>query len=205
MRGTVKKFMVVAIWLIADAAFGAPEDALKCPKIDNDIERLTCFDNAFKATVVDNSSSKIVTQWEVKEDISPVDDKKSIFASITASTVTSSFVVKPDAFLVLRCSEGSTAFFVASNVYFSEVSDVTVRVDASPAEVQTQMWSVSTTGNAVGLWGGQNPVALARSLKDNGKFAIRIQGRYSFEASFDLGTIEPIKQRVGDLCNWKYL
>lgn len=185
----------------ASVALAAQPEPNACRKIENDIARLACFDQAFPLAANDLPETPN-PKWKYEEHTSSVDNTKVIMASLPASSA--SGIADPSTVqLVLYCSQSQMAVFINTNLFMGGLTEVTVRVDQGPSDTQIHMWSLIPARSAVVLSGQNNVKELLKSFKNDGKFAVRVGYTTSnFEAVFDLNGVEESVKKVSAPCGW---
>jgi hypothetical protein len=171
-----------------------------CKKVASDPDRLKCFDEIGKDAAAASTEApaqaglKPPGQWAFTESKSPIDDSPQVNALLVGDG--------PDAAgLFVRCHEKQTEviFTPGGRFYVTEPAKVLVRLNDLPAITTT--WSPSTTNKSLFA---RNAIDFIKTLPDNGKLFMRgfgFQGRDG-DASFSLGNISEVKERVSSACKW---
>lgn len=106
-----------------------------------------------KADAAAEAAAKVLYgEWSVSEDVNPVDDSKSTYASLNSGD--GSTGVGEGVSLTVRCKENKTEVYANWNDYLGDDSHdvyndwkkVTVRIDAEPAKIER--WGISTDKEA---------------------------------------------------------
>ena len=131
--------------------------------------------------------------WSIEETKSPVDDSPQISGSLASKD--------GSAWLGLRCKEKTTEVYVSTSSYLgsSDMRRVIYRINnGKPVDVR---WNPSTTRKGVF---SPNAVAFIKSLPDKGTLFFRIFGfdGTSTEATFDLGPVTELRNKIAATCRW---
>lgn len=136
--------------------------------------------------------------WEVKEEISPLDDSRNVFMFLSAENKVG--LNRPR--LVVRCMEGETHVFINyDSVLGLPGYNVTVltRFDQRPAE--ESRWIVSTDGTAIFAYGG---IGWALEIASAQKLFVRVVpevGRGG-SATFKLKGAAEAMRPLRKACGW---
>jgi hypothetical protein len=162
-----------------------------CRKIPDDAARLKCFD-AIVPAPQQTDQPKGVQEWSIEETKSPVDDSPEVFATLSSEDGRSE--------LIIRCKERKTELAVLpSGLFALDRGSVLFQINDGPAV--TAAWRASS--NSKGLF-ASNAVALIKTLPDGGKLFVRATGysRQADDATFQLGAVSVVKNRVSAACKW---
>ncbi len=171
-----------------------PEEVKSCKAMSNNQQRLKCFDDFFADTPnPPNAPDKSVNEgnWSIEESKSPTDGSPQIVAANLVG----------DTVLILRCKDQTTeaAFSTKYNYLGYKAVDVELRInDQSPIK---EVWKASINGRAAFA---SDPVGFIRMLPDNAKLFIktsRSDGKTK-EASFNLGSVSDIRNKIANACEW---
>jgi len=121
----------------------------RCATQDGDLNRLACYDSIAKSLGYSRTPAAAnVTGsggWQVSTQKNPLDDTRTVFLSLSATTGQSRF---GDAvWLVVRCQSGKINAFINWNSYLGlEQTPVITRLGAG--EAKNQKWPLSTDNKA---------------------------------------------------------
>jgi len=167
-----------------------------CRKIPDDAARLKCFDSIVpapqQAAAQQADQPKAIQEWSIEDSKSSVDGSPEVFATLTSEDGRSE--------LIIRCKDRKTQLAVLpSGLFALERGTVLLQINDGPAV--TASWSASS--NSKGLF-APNAVALIKSLPDGGKIFVRATGlsRQADDATFQLGAVTAVKNRVSAACKW---
>jgi hypothetical protein len=163
-----------------------------CRKIPDNAERLKCFDAIVPAPQQQADQSKAIQEWSIEDSKSSVDGSPEVFATLTS--------VDGRSELIIRCKDRKTQLAVLpSGLFALERGAVLLQINDGP--VVTASWSASS--NSKGLF-APNAVDLIKTLPDGGKLFVRATGynRQADDATFQLGAVTVVKNRVSAACKW---
>ena len=158
MDATWRCFLALCFFIFASAAIASEPtsggelrlELGKCAATENDIERLQCYDDAFKSLAAQSDSpgeSSAPPQseqasgpgWVVKEDKDPLMDPRTWVAALLPTEGEGAFIV--------RCANGELDILLSWNEYLADNTTVQVRFDDDV--VQQQVWLSSTDHGAI--------------------------------------------------------
>jgi len=179
--------------LTPGVAFAQPELLMfgLCRKIPDDVARLKCFD-AIVPAPQKTDHPKAVQEWRIEDSKSPADGSPEVFATLASEDGQSE--------LILRCKERKTELAVLPNGLFA-LQRGTVLFQINDGPTVTASWSASS--NSRGLF-ASNPMALIKTLTEGGKLFVRATGynRQADDATFQLGAVTAVKDRISAACRW---
>jgi hypothetical protein len=180
--------------LTPGAALAQPELLMfgLCRKIPDNAARLKCFDAIVPAPQQQADQSKAIQEWSIEDSKSSVDGSPEVFATLTS--------VDGRSELIIRCKDRKTQLAVLpSGLFALERGAVLLQINDGP--VVTASWSASS--NSKGLF-APNAVDLIKTLPDGGKLFVRATGynRQADDATFQLGAVTVVKNRVSAACKW---
>ncbi len=198
----------------APAAGGATEALAQstgeqCATISDSAHRLVCYDGIFlfKTNAEEPSTTPPVSAWRVREDVSRIDDSKSVFLSTVAlQPYDDDYGAKRQPILYVRCMENVTAMlidfdgdFMSDTRYYGPV---TLRVDDKPA-VDFAM-DASTDNKALGLWRGGSSIPAIKSLLGGHRLIVRAVpvNSSAVTVEFDITGLESAIDGVRKACAW---
>lgn len=214
LRCAVSVLALTAVAILNPAPSSADDGPQSCSQIGDSLQRLTCFDKLFpkEASVGDGNksvekpgtspSAAPLSEWEVNFQTSPLDDSKTIIATLAASKSSSTGVGEGAALIGLICRENKTSFVVMTDMFMTGDSpQVTYRI--GDADAKSARWTRSTDYKSVGLWSGSQSIPFIKKLSDNQKLFVRIADRNELNSEYNLGNISEIAAQVGSACGWK--
>lgn len=195
-----------ALALSSPAYADTSHDLAVCAALDNSIERLQCFDGLAKQLGVDApaTSSETVSAWDVIVKTSPVDDSQNVYLRVVSSEAVANRyggVSRPS--LMVRCQENKTNLYTVWSDYLgNEDIELTIRIDKDPA--YSRDWSISTDGNAAGLWNGGNSIPFIQSLFGRDQLLVRLTpyAESAVTAIFPISGLEQAIEPLRKACGW---
>ncbi|NVJ95661.1 MAG: hypothetical protein HWD91_08745 [Marivivens sp.] len=182
------------------------QDASSCVSIENAEQRLQCFDQAF-ATPEEPATPELESDWSVTTDVSPLDDSKSVYLSVTsASPIMGRYGRLETGTLYIRCFENTTSLFTVWGGHF--MSDnrgggrVDYRIDDNPAaHVSMQE---SSDNEALGLWNGGVSIPFIKRLFGGETIFMRASpfNESPVEMTFNISGLEQAIEPLREACRW---
>src|SRR5215470_3580087 len=164
-----------------------------CLQIQNDADRLKCYDRIAAGAGAGNGSPNGGPAWEVTDQRSPLDDSPLVNATMPAADGRAS--------LLLRCKDRKTDVAVGIRGFTKCGGDVRViyRIDQNPS-TDAQWTSSSTCYLAI----APQPVPFVRALKDQSKVYFRLYDHNgaTHDAEFQVGKVSDIRTRLAEACDW---
>jgi hypothetical protein len=196
---------ILAILTIACAGvvFGAgahAQEALKlCRQIQDDAERLKCYDgldtsSSSKATGTQAESKQGADgTWEVRDEKSPLDDSPVVSAQLPSSD--------GKAYLLMRCKDRKTEVAVNKWGFVKCGADVRVIYRVDQAQAVENPWN---SHSSCVLAIAPSPIPFIRALTDGGKVYFRMWDHHDVphDALFNLGKISELRYRLAEACDW---
>lgn len=149
--------------------------------------------------------------WEVTEDHSPLTNLTSISAILSSSKDLVNMIGRPErASLVLRCSDRALVMYVSwpevvsrdgENFAGQPKTMAVWRIDDGP--IKANLWTISNTGTAAGEFASRNALKLLSSIVTANRLAVRLSGRMTQDAGFDLTGIQEVASKVTAACGIK--
>jgi hypothetical protein len=146
--------------------------------------------------------------WRITEDSSPLTNATSVSAIIDSSNELLNMLGRSErASLVLRCKEQALVAYVTWPEVVNHDSDnfaglpktwAIWRIDDGP--LQSNFWTISNDGTAAGEFASRNAAKLIASFFTASKLAVRLSGRMTQDAGFDLTGIKEVATKVAGAC-----
>lgn len=182
------------------------QDATSCVSIENSEERLQCFDQAF-ATSDQPATPEIETDWSVRTDVSPLDDSKSVYLTVTStSPIMGRYGRLETGTLFIRCFENTTSLFTVWGGHFMSDNRGGGRVDYriddnSAAHVSMQE---SSDNEALGLWNGGASIPFIKRLFGGETIFMRASpfNESPVEMTFNISGLEEAIEPLREACGW---
>lgn len=182
------------------------QDASSCLSIESSEERLQCYDQAFK-TPEEPTSPEFSSDWSVTTDVSPLDDSKSVYLSLTStSPIMGRYGKFESGTLYIRCFENTTSLFtVWGGHYMSDNRGggrVDYRIDDNPAtHVSMQE---SSDNEALGLWNGGASIPFIKGLFGGEEIFMRASpfNESPVKMTFNISGLKVVIEPLREACNW---
>jgi type VI secretion system VasI family protein len=179
-----------------------PGEVKACKAIDDNTERLKCFDALFAGVSEQpKSTDKNQTQQPATEKQAnwSIDEKQ--LADGNQDVVALNFL-GDDAVLILRCKNGITEAAYSTNVNWLGYKNIDVELRINEQSPIKQVWNASMNGRAAF---SPDAVAFIQSLPDNAKLSIKTtrstDGRVK-EGTFNLGAVSEVRAKIAKACDW---
>ncbi|WP_325312732.1 hypothetical protein [Longimicrobium sp.] len=143
--------------------------------------------------------------WSVSEDTSEMDGTPTVVLTAVADAEIEGRANSARPSLIVRCREGTTDVFVATglqaNPEYGHYQEVTIRYRLDEASPRRQLWSESTSGEALFA---PEPVSLARAMTRASSFRFEFTPFQSSAqtVTFAVAGLEEKLARVANACHW---
>lgn len=177
----------------------------ECREIDNDLDRLACYDLQSGRTPK-AESVQTDNKWDVRIESSDFDDTKSVFISTKSeSDLSCGFLSQRPATLTIRCMENTTSVLFTTNCHVTDIQDygkVDVRLDRDPAFVVNTY--ASTNNKTLGLWEGHRSIPFIKKMFGKDQMVIRFTpfSESPVTAKFDVSGLEETIKPLRESCGW---
>lgn len=207
MRKTL--FVLFVFPFLAIANDGFEKKIELCKSMADSTQRLSCYDNLFERKIESKSDEKITGKWVIKEEISPIDDSKTVTIILEADTPIQTRYNKSTPYLVIRCQENETEMYIGFNTFLgSNAIYPTTRIDSEKA-VSDVKWDISNSNKAMFYNGSNNKqyvkvTDFLKKLQTKNKFFVQVIP-YSENAVNTTFTIKGLDEAIKPLrsaCNW---
>lgn len=203
MRIPMKRLFLVAA---LTAPLSAP--AQECPAIENDLDRLACYDRESGRTPTTETTTVPNGAWSVREEKSDFKDTTDVNLRLQsdAPITCSSYKQPAPATLILRCMENTTTLYIATQCHLASghggYGRVEYRVDTRKAK--TRSFDASTDNAALGLWNGGRSIPMIKELIGAEKLLTRFTpyGESPVTASFNLNGLDEAIKPLRKSCHW---
>lgn len=183
---------------VANEAF-----AQNCKSISSDLERLACYDEAFKENnSKEQTGIRAKGKWLVTTGQSRLNDKVSISALLPSETKIKDLIGKEKHLVIIAtCFDLKTTFSLSFDWYVPDTI-VQYRFDDKPAgSVNMQK---SQSGNSIGLWRDHQSIGFIEEMLQSKSLYIQLTPRNqnTIVADFDLNGVVEAMKPLGEACNW---
>jgi hypothetical protein len=174
-----------------------------CQVIQDDTQRLKCFDGLFSESQVakEQTTSSAPKGWDVKETQSPVDDSPQVTATLDSTSNGPAGLLNMPAVLFLRCKDHKTDAMFGKPMGFVGLQPVKVIARINDQKAIETNWPTATNGQEVFA---PSAVQLIQALPDNGTLFLRATGpnNETIEGTFALGTVSAVREKIAAACKW---
>ncbi|MBZ0128143.1 MAG: type VI secretion protein [Rhodobacteraceae bacterium] len=197
--------MLLAALMVAPIV--ALADVSECLPIENDLDRLSCYDReAGRNPVV--TEIPTTSDWEIDTRKSEFKDTTDVFMYLQSDEPLNCGIMRSDQkiTLVLRCVENTTAIYLSTHCHLASghggYGNVEYRVDDRPAGKRG--FDDSTNSKALGLWRGNTAIPFIKMLFGGEKLLVRFTpfSENAVTASFNISGIEAALEPLRKACNW---
>lgn len=208
--------------LLACTGIEIPEVKMKCFELEAvfaerlaksqgwDIEKLkaaiTQNDKSNSVQESETSPTKPETKWNVRTEISAIDDSTNVFLSIDSDEhIRARFGRSGPMRLFIQCRENTTLLYIYFNGHFmSDYSNgaVTYRLDTDKA--LGKRMQESNDNEALGLWSGAQSIPFIKAMFGHDKLLIRAtpHSESALTATFSITGLEAEIEPLRKACNW---
>lgn len=186
----------------SDCCIAETDMADACARIDNNDQRLLCYDLLFRKSV----STSTVSQWEVKQEKSKIDDSENVYMSVDSLEIHSRSFGQPDHLrLMIFCRERRTDVFIQfAGEYMSDIQGggrTTFRLDKNKAFEMNLI--ASTSHKALGLPTSEN-LKFVKSLFGGKNLFVRAApyNQSAVSADFPVQGLEEAIKPLRSACGW---
>lgn len=199
--------MKVAMLALAAITAASGAMAQECREIDNDLDRLGCYDlEAGRTPVAESVETEIDSPWDVRVTTSDMTDDTTVVLSVSSDETLTCGYSPSRASLILRCNENTTVMYISTSCHVASghggYGRVTYRFDDALA--QTKEFSASTNNNALGLWSGGKSIPVIQQMfgHDTALFRFTPFSESPTTARFDISGLEDEIGPLREACHW---
>jgi len=183
--------------------------ASDCATIENDLDRLACYDRESGRTPVSEVEPPAETgNWVVRTDKSEFEDTTDVFVSIDSDEVVacSNYSSHQKARLLLRCLENTTSLILMTDCHlasgFGGYGTVEYRIDERKA--RSRGFQESTNNRSLGLWSGGKSIPVIKELFGGKRLLVRFTpfNQNPVTARFDITGVEDAVAPLRKSCSW---
>lgn len=192
----------------AATLIGSSAAAQECASIDNDLDRLACYDKQSGRTPSAKLEPDPVGNWTVRTDKSEFKDTTDVFLTLQSDEPVncSQFGSPEKAMLVLRCMENTTTFYLNTNCHLTsghgDYGRIEYRVDETKAK--SRNFTESTNNKSLGLWNGGRSFPFVKELLGADKLLMRFTayGQSPTTARFSISGLDEAIEPLRSECGW---
>lgn len=184
----------------------AQSEISKCLALDNDLDRLACYDLEAGRTPV-TQEIETESEWQTRLETSAMTDQTNVYMSLLSEEVVNCGWETQKTTLLVRCRENTTSVIFSTGCHmtssdYSNYGDVTYRLDDGLA--QTIGFRESTNNRSLGLWRGAKAIPFAKEMLGKDRLIARMTpyGENAFTATFNISGLEAEIGPLRDACGW---
>jgi len=197
---------ILTIFLTEIPSF-AKETGESCIEIKMDSSRLKCYDSIYRPSSITASQTQLTGKWQVRSEISPIDDSTKVFVSLTGNDgIVNRFGQKENMSIYIACRENTTSLYIYFGGNFMSDNQgagrITYRVDNNTAKKKS--FTESNNNEALGLWNGGSSIPFIKSLFGGNRLYVQATP-YNENAISDFFSITGLEEAIKPLreaCNW---
>jgi hypothetical protein len=149
-----------------------------------------------------------LSRWEVNETSSPLTHAVSISAALDSTRPLINMIgAAENASLILRCSDRVLVLYVnwpevvnRDGENFAGLPKTLAFWRIDDGKIQSNFWTISDTGTAAGEFGTRGAAKLLATFVHAHQLVVRLSGRMTQDAVFDLAGISEIAPKVAGAC-----
>jgi type VI secretion system protein VasI len=189
----MRSLLIIATVIMAGVG---PAMAADCLKIDNDLDRLACYDREAGRTPSASTLPQSAGKWVVRRETSKLTDQPTVVMSIDSDEVVDCGWNRGQKIgLVLRCMENKTVLYFSTGCHmtasqYNDYGNITYRLDDEKA--RTVSGDASTDNRALGLWNGGKSIPVIKQMYGRKQMIVRMTpySESPFTATFDISGAE---------------
>lgn len=201
----MRSLLIIATVIMAGVA---PAMAADCLKIDNDLDRLACYDREAGRTPSASTLPQSAGKWVVRRETSKLTDQPTVVMSIDSDEVVDCGWNRGQKIgLVLRCMENKTVLYFSTGCHmtasqYNDYGNITYRLDDEKA--RTVGGDASTDNRALGLWNGGKSIPVIKQMYGRKQMIVRMTpySESPFTATFDISGAEEASKPLREACGW---
>lgn len=179
-----------------------------CREIENDLDRLACFDRVSGRTPI-SSGPESKGAWTISTRTSELKDTTDVFMRVESNdSVSCRFGNRDKITLMIRCMENTTAvIFITPGCHmtssdYNDYGHVEYRIDSRKAK-KARM-EESTNNRSLGLWSGSRAIPFAKEMFGAQSLIARITpyNENPFTVTFNISGLEEAIKPLRTSCNW---
>ena len=197
--------LTFSVNFVAVAASDIASELEKCSSLQNDTERLSCYDSlsgSLKQEKSEQKGGEQLTHWRVSRSESKMDGTKTATYSTDSLDNLSNSIGRPEkATLVLRCKDNETDAYVSWPTILGS-SSIAVLYKIDDGKVIKETWAPSSGMSAAAF--SKKPIDLIKKLTDGKVLIVKITpyGKTAEEAEFNVEGALDAMNEISKACNW---
>lgn len=177
-----------------------------CLVIENDLDRLACYDTLSGRTAK-STTAYGKGKWHVQSEVSDFKDTKDVYLTLTSEdSVQCGFGSGGTLTLMLRCKENTTSLLIITPCHvasgFYGYGMVEYRIDNHTA--QKKQFDESTDNTTLGLWSGGKSIPVIKSLFGADRLLVRFTpfNESPVTGEFVVSGVEEAITPLRESCHW---
>lgn len=201
----MRTIVTAAAILAAGSAMASPD---ACIQIENDLDRLACYDKEVGRTPTQERVPTDAGEWSVRKETSKLTDQANVYAAVESEEVINCGWNRGEKIrLFVRCMENSTSLIFQTGCHmtsseYNDYGDVTYRLDDDKA--RTVGMQESTNHRSLGLWSGGRSIPVIKQMLGKSQMVVRMTpyGESPFTASFNIAGLDEAIAPLREACGW---
>jgi type VI secretion system protein VasI len=180
----------------------------ECIRIDNDLDRLACYDKEAGRTPKQEKLPSSAGKWEIQKETSKLTDQTNVYLTVESNEIIDCGWNHGDRIrLWVRCVENTTALVFQTGCHmtsssYSDYGKITYRLDEEKA--QTIRANESTNNRSLGLWSGARSIPIIKKMFGKSSMIVRMTpfSENPFTATFNISGLEDAIAPLRKACKW---
>ena len=148
-------------------------------------------------------------EWQTRESVSALTGASDVSVSLSSAVPLSNMIGSPEAAtLVFRCSGGGLSAYVVwpqvlavdATKEFVDTPQTMVLWRVDDTAIRANYWDRSTDGTAAGKFSTGGATKILAPLTSAHKLVVRMTGKTTQDAVFDLGDVAPVIAKIEQAC-----
>ncbi|MBO9453246.1 hypothetical protein J7426_23495 [Tropicibacter sp. R16_0] len=197
--------MLAGAAIASFAAFTA--QAQDCKAIDNDLDRLACYDKASGRTPTVETDTIENSNWKIRTEKSEFEDTTDVYLRVDSEKpLTCGYGSPREATLILRCRENTTSLIIATSCHLASghggYGRVEYRIDDN--KTNSRNFDESTNNRSLGLWNGRSSIPVIKQMLTADTFLTRFTpfGSNPQTAKFVISGLDEAIEPLRKACKW---
>jgi type VI secretion system protein VasI len=203
--------VMVATALAGSMALSATVNAQQykaCIGIENDLDRLACYDVQSGRTPKVTTSPATNSKWQVQTETSKINDRTNVYLSVESDEQVDCGWNRGDKILLhIYCRDNTTSLVLQTGCHmtsskYNDYGVVDFRIDKEKAKRLGM--TESTNNRSLGLWSGGTSIPVIKSMLGKSTVVVRATpyGENAFTATFDISGLNKVIAPVRKHCGW---
>lgn len=200
----MKRFVALALAL----AWSNSVQADECISIENNLDRLACYDKEHGRTPTVQRIAAPAGEWTVQSQTSKLTDRTNVYLGLSSDeTINCGWNRGDKITLVVRCHENTTSIYFNTGCHMtsSEYDDYgTVRYRLDDDKARSFKGDVSTNNRSLGLWSGGRSIPVIKSMFGKKQMIVQMTpfSENPFTATFNISGLQEAVDPLRKACGW---